>query len=146
MNPYILGGGAAIIAVLGLMLKGALERNGELEVKLDRQASETLECVDANSSNADTITALESRIATMVEERRADAAERERILTEREQELLRARAEADRLREIRDDEQADNQDCAELAALDVHRFCPNTADQLRQRSRGESNNEDTDGS
>lgn len=146
MNPYVLGGGAAIIVVMGLMLKGSLERNGELEAKLETQASETLECTDANTSNVDTIRVLQGRIVAMVDERRVDAAERERILTEREQELLRARAEADRLREIRDDEQIDNEDCADLLALDVERFCPNTADQLRERSRGEGSNGDTDSS
>lgn len=144
MNPYILGGGLGLIAVLGFMLKGSYERNGELEAKLETQANETLECASANVSNVDTITTLESRIAAMIEERRSDTEERERILTEREQELLRARAEADRLREIRDDEQNENQDCADLLSLDVGRFCPTTADQLRERSRGEGGDGDTD--
>jgi hypothetical protein len=146
MNPYVLGGGAAIIVVLGLMLKGSLERNGELEAKLETQANETLECADANTSNVDTITVLEGLLPAMVEERRTDAVERERILTEREQELLAARAEADRLRELRDDEQNENQDCADLLSLDVGRFCPTAAGQLRQRSRGEGSNGDTDSS
>jgi hypothetical protein len=47
MNPYVLGGGVALISILGLMLKGSLERNGELEAKLETQANETLECADA---------------------------------------------------------------------------------------------------
>jgi glycyl-tRNA synthetase beta subunit len=146
MNPYVIGGVALIIAIMGWQLKSSITRNGELEAKLETQAEETLECTDANASNDETITTLEDRIAAMIEERQVDAAERERILTEREQELLRARAEADRLRELRDDEQAENQDCADLLSLDVERFCPTTADQLRERSRGAGGDGDTDSS
>lgn len=146
MNPYVLGGGAAIIVIMGILLKNSYERNGELESKLETQANETLECSDANNTNQETITQLEDRIATMVEERRVEAEEREAILVERSQELARALAEADRLREIRDDEQLENQDCADLNQLRVDLFCPATANSLRQRSRGAGSNGDTDGS
>lgn len=142
MNPYIVGGGAAIIVVMGLLLKGSYERNGELEAKLDDQVQETNECVAANETNDETITQLESRIETLSTLRAAEAEERERVLTEREEELARARARADRLEREREDEIATNDDCAALMQLDLDSFCPATAHQLRQRSIGASGDGD----
>ena len=146
MNPYVIGGGLAALALMGFLLKNSYERNGELEAKLETQAAETLECSDANTTNQDTITALESRIATMIEERRVDTERREQVLVEREQELLRATARADRLEEERRNEQETNQDCADLTSLSLDDFCPATAHQLRQRSIGASSDGDADGS
>jgi hypothetical protein len=145
MNPYLLGGGVLALAVMGFLLKGAYERNGELEAKLETQAAETLEATSANTTNQETITELEARIAGMIEERRADTERREQVLVEREQELLRARARADRLEEERDNEIETNPDCADLTSLSLDMFCPNTASQLRQRSRSAGGNGDTDG-
>lgn len=145
MNPWVLGGGAAVIVVLGFLLKGSYERNGELEAKLETQAQETREAADANDTNLETIGRLEARIATMVAQRAADAEKRERLLDEREQELLRARARADELEREREDEQNENQDCADLASLSVELFCPATGQQLRERSRGSSGDGDADG-
>ena len=50
MNPYIVGGVALVIAIMGWQLKSSITRNGELEVKLETQVSETLECASANDS------------------------------------------------------------------------------------------------
>jgi hypothetical protein len=144
MNPYVIGGGVAIIAVMGFLLKGAYERNGELEVKLKVQAEQTVEAVDANATNMGTIRRLEKRINTMIESRRVDTVARERLLVEREADLLTARAENDILREAREDEQDENADCKDLSGLRVDFFCPATADQLRQRSRGPGSNGDAD--
>ena len=146
MNPYVLGGGVLALAVMGFLLKGAYERNGELEVKLKVQAEQTVEAVDANSTNIITIRRLEKRIDTMIDSRRVDTLERERLLVEREADLLAARAENDILREAREDEQDESADCKDLAGLRVDFFCPATADQLRQRSRGPGSNGDADSS
>ena len=99
MNPYVIGGGLAVFALMGFLLKNSYERNGELEAKLETQANETLECSDANTTNQETITGLETQIAAMIEERRVDTERREQVLVEREQELARAVARADRLEE-----------------------------------------------
>lgn len=144
MNPYVLGGGVVIIAIMGFLLKGAYERNGELEAKLETQAEQTREAADANDTNMTTITTLEERIETMIEERRVDTVRREEILEKRNADLLRARAEADRLRGEREDEIDSNSNCADLNSLDVSAFCPATAGQLRERSRGPGGNGDTD--
>lgn len=135
-----------VVLALAWQLRVQLKRNGELEAKLDQQAQEAREAADANETNQETIGTLQARIEAMVAERRADAAERERVLAEREQELLRARARADELEREREDEREQNQDCAALSALDVASFCPATAEQLRVRSRGPGGNGDTDGS
>jgi chromosome segregation ATPase len=131
-----------ILVVLGWQLKAALQKVGELEAKLEQQARETEECVTANGTNQTTITDLESQIATMVEERRADAERREQVLTERERELEEARARADRLERERENEIASNDDCAALMQLDLDSFCPATAHQLRQRTIGASGDGD----
>lgn len=145
MNPYVIGGVVIVMSIMGWQLKSSVTRNGELEAKLETQVEETQECVDANSSNNSTISTLENQIETMIEERRVDIVRRERVLVEREQELLRANARAAELERERDNEIATNQDCADLTSLDVGRFCPATAGQLRERSRGASGNGDTDG-
>ena len=145
MNPYVIGGGLAVVAVLGFLLKNSYEKNGELEAKLATQANETLECTDANTTNQDTITSLETQIADMIEERRVDTERREQVLVEREAELARARARADQLEQERENEQETNQDCADLTSLSLDFFCPATAHQLRQRSIGAGGDGDPDG-
>jgi hypothetical protein len=145
MNPYLVGGVALVIAIMGWQLKSSVTRNGELEAKLETQAVETLECTSANATSVTAINTLETTIATMIEERRVDTVRREEILNERNLELERARAESDRLRDVRDDELDTNPDCAELSALSVDFFCPATGRQLRERSAGASGNGDTDG-
>lgn len=140
MNPYVLGGGVLIIAIMGFLLKGAYERTGELEAKLEAQAAETIEAADANDTNIATITTLETTIMTMIEERRVDAELRESVLDEREQELTASRAESQRLRDERQDAFNENPDCADLASLRVDFFCPAVADELRQRSISQDSN------
>ncbi len=137
MNPYITGGMALIIIILGWQLKASVTRNGELEVKLEVQAGETLEAVAANTTNRTAITELTEEINAMIETRRVDSVRREQVLDEREQELLRANARADRLQDERDNEVDTNPDCADLTSLSLDMFCPATAHQLRQRSIGE---------
>jgi hypothetical protein len=146
LNPYIVGGVALVIAIMGWQLKSSITRNGELTVKLEVQASETLECSVANESNNTVITTLEKRVTDMVNERRIDTERREQVLVEREDELIIARARATRLEREREDEMDTNPDCADLTSLSLDMFCPDTAFQLRQRSIGESGDRDTDGS
>lgn len=133
-----------ILVVLGWQLKAALQRIGELEAKLEQQARETEECVSANGTNQDTITTLENRIATMIEERRVDTERREQVLVERSQQLAAAMMRAAELEEERENEQETNQDCADLTSLSLDQFCPTTAHQLRQRSIGAGSHGDTD--
>ena len=140
MNPYVIGVVALIIVVMGWQLKSSISRNGELEAKLDTQVTETLECVDANKTNLTTVTALESRISVMVEERRVDTARREKVLDERDQELSAAKAEAQKLQDERDDAFNENPDCTDLASLRVDFFCPAVSDELRQRSTSQGSN------
>lgn len=145
MNPYVIGGMGAAIAILGLLLKGAYEDKGELEAKLKTQAEQTTECADANETNTETITRLETRIATMVEERRVDTARREQVLAERERELNQARARAAELERARDDERESNAECADLLGMDLGSVCPATVDQLRVRTRGPGGQGNGDG-
>ncbi len=145
MNPYVIGGGLAIIATLGLLLNHNVQKVGELRAKLDDQKAETQEAADANTTNMETITSLQDALGSCQALRRAEADEREALLVERSQELAAARIEAQRLREIRDDEQAENQNCADLSGLSIGSFCPATADSLRQRSSGPGSDGDGDG-
>ena len=142
MNPYVIGGVALVIAIMGWQLKSSVTRNGELSAKLETQATETLECTAANASTVDTITRLEATITTMVEERRIDTERREQIMDERDQALARAQIVSDELQEERDNEIDENPDCADLASLDVAFFCPTTGQQLRERSSGPGGNGD----
>jgi hypothetical protein len=145
-NPYIIGGVSILVALMAWRLFAAHERIGELEAKLEVQAAETLEATNANDSNQLTIEGLTERIDIMVEQRRVDAEERERILVERDEIVMRLRMESDRLREERQDEIMENTDCAELSALRVSDFCPSTGRQLRLRSGGQGGDRDTDSS
>ena len=134
MNPYVIGGVALVIAIMGWQLKSSVTRNGELSAKLETQATETLECTAANASTVDTITRLEATITTMVEERRIDTERREQIMDERDQALARAQIVSDELQEERDNEIDENPDVAF--------FCPATGQQLRERSSGPGGNGD----
>ena len=145
MNPYVLGGGVVVIAIMGFLLKGAYERTGELEAKLKTQADETTECVNANQSTTTTIRELRIKVEDMVNQRRADAAEIDRVLAERDAALMRAEIEADEMEDERDGEIALLPDCADLTSLSVDFFCPATGRQLRERSRGPGGDEDGDG-
>jgi hypothetical protein len=142
MNPYVIGGVALVIAIMGWQLKSSVTRNGELSAKLETQAMETLECTDANSSNVKTITEIREQLVVMVNERRIDAELRETVMDERDQAIARARVAADELQEERDDEINSNPDCADLASLSVGFFCPDTGSQLRQRSSGQGGDQD----
>ena len=142
MNPYVIGGVALVIGIMGWQLKSSVTRNGELSAKLETQATETLECADSNLSNLKTISEIKQQMIVMIDERRIDTERREQILDEREQELIRIRVVADRLREERDDEINENPDCADLASLSVGFFCPATGEQLRDRSSGAGGDQD----
>lgn len=133
---------ALVFVTMAWQLKVQLKRVGELEIKLATQAQETQEAADANGTNMETIATLEAALADLEATRAREAAEREAVLVRRSQELSRALAEADRLRDLREEEQDENESCADLVALDLGVFCPTTADQLRQRSRGPGSNGD----
>jgi len=145
MNPYLIGGGVAVLGVMGFLLKNSYERNGELEALLDTQVEQTQECVTANLTNDAAITELEVALNAMTAGRAADAAEREAVLVERSQELAAARALADRLERERQDEIDTIPECADLMALSIDAACPATTHQLRQRSIGISGDTDPDG-
>lgn len=145
MNPYVIGGGLAAMAVMGFLLKNSYERNGELEVKLQTQADQTLECVSANETNDKAISRLEVALRRMTDGRVADAAEREAVLVRRSVELAEARAEASRLERERQDEINTNTECADIMALSIDAACPAATHQLRQRSIGISGDGDPDG-
>ena len=145
MNPYLIGGGVAVLSVMGFLLKNSYERNGELEALLDTQVEQTQECVTANLTNDAAITELEVALDAMTAGRAADAAEREAVLVERSQELAAARALADRLERERQDEIDTIPECADLMALSIDAACPATTHQLRQRSIGISGDTDPDG-
>ena len=144
-TPYILGFFLLGLLGGGWQLVKSIKRNGELETKLAQQVAEAKECADANTSNNVTITGLKKLIDDMVEERRVDTEERERVWVEREADLLRALARADELERERNDEIISNEQCMEFNSLDPARFCPESARQLRLRSRGQSGDGDTDG-
>lgn len=137
---YVLGGMALIILVLGWQLKSALKENGELEANLITANAETTEAADANDSNMVTITKLKARITIMVDERRVDTEQRERVLDERDKELVAARREATKLKKERDEAFNENPDCADLASLSVEFFCPAVGSELRDRSASASSN------
>jgi len=142
MNPYIIGGGVLVIAIMGFLLKSSYERNGELEAELRNANVATEEAADANVTNIETITTMEATIKTMVEERRVDTVRREKVLDEREQELVQARAVAAKLRKEREEAFNENPDCADLASLNVEFFCPIVGTGLRDRGSNQSGDED----
>ena len=133
-NPYVIGGVALVIAVLGWQLKVALKENGVLEANLVTANAQTNEAADANETLAATIEKLKKANATMVEERRIDTVRREKVLDERERQLATVRAEAARLKRERDEAFNENPDCTEFAGLNVELFCPLVGSGLRERS------------
>jgi len=143
--PYVMGFFLLGLLGGGWQLVKSIKRTGELETKLAQQVIETKECVDSNATNNVTITELEKTISGMVEERRVDTERREQVLVDREADILRWRARADELERERDNEIVSNEQCLEFNSLDPARFCPESANQLRLRSRGQSGNGDTDG-
>lgn len=140
MNPYLIGGAIVAFGILGWQLKSSIQRNGELEVRLETQVAETRECTAANGSNMTTITALQGRIETMVEERRIDTERREEILVQRDRELAIARADAAKAKRERRDEIESSQDCADFNSLRMDTVCPDGAVRLRERSQGNGSN------
>jgi hypothetical protein len=134
MNPYLIGGMALVILILGWQLKSSLKENGILEANLITANAETNEAADANETNQVTISKLKAENKAMIEERRLDAVRREQVLDEREQELIALRAEAKLLREKRDEAFTENPDCIDLASLSIEFFCPINGGSLRDRS------------
>jgi len=134
MNLYAIGGAVVVIAILGFLLKGSYERNGELKAELSIANAATNEAADANDTNQITITELRAKITTMTEERRVDTVKREKVLDERERELVAARTEAAKLRKERNEAFNENPDCVDLASLSVEFFCPAAGGELRSRA------------
>lgn len=126
----------AALAIVGFLYKGALKENGALQAKFDQQITETREAVDANSSLVATIDNLEADNAMLVAERTANAAQRERELTQRSEELLKARAETERERRKRRELMRETIQCEDLTSTTVADICPGIADSLRLRSGG----------
>lgn len=142
MNPYLIGGVALVILILGWQLRSALKENGALEAKLITANEATTQAANANDTNQETITTLEDRIVTMVEERRVDAVERDRVMDERDQELAIAQAAAVKLRKEREEAFNENPDCTDLASLSIEFFCPLVGSELRERASNQSSNGD----
>lgn len=140
---FVVGGiGILLIAILGWRLLAAHERIGDLKTKLATQVEATEEAADANDSNIKTINELRAEIDSMIEQRKADAEQREAVIRERERELEAARALARRLQIERDDETETNLQCAEYNKLVMADFCPAAARQLRERSSGTGSDQD----
>lgn len=142
--PRILGGvaGVALIAcwLLFSAWQGSRDRVAELEARLQAQVDATVICSNANDTNQTTIEALRSRLEDLVNQRRADEAERELLLEERNNERAERERLADELERERDNEVLTDDDCRAFMAQRVADSCPATADQLRERSRGPRSN------
>lgn len=93
----------------------------------------------ANDTNQKTITELEGKINSMVAERALDAAEREKLMDQRDQELIAAQRAADRARRERDALFRSTPGCEELGRMDIGALCPAVAGRLQERSRGRGN-------
>lgn len=145
MNPMIIAGLAALafMALAGVQtsrLASAQEENGELRAKLEVQATETRQAVNANASLNVEIDTLAGRIADLVEARRLEREEHDRVLAAREEDLADALAQARRLEGERDEIFRNDAQCEQLGSTRIDTVCPAIAEQLRgltaRRARG----------
>jgi hypothetical protein len=108
-----------------------------LGASLEAQKSAIKEAVDANQSNQVTITDLQKRLNELVSQRKTDAEEREKVLSQRDQELAAMRASAAAERRRNRELFRSTASCEGLAELRIDLACPAIADRLRERSAGQ---------
>ena len=150
MSPTLIAGGVAAgaIVLLGLQtmrLGNAQEAIGALEVKVSFQVAQTEEAVGVNVKLNGNIDELAGKIAAMIEGRRLEREERDRLLAVRDEDLAAAREAARRLEGERDALFRDDLGCAEMGAIRVDLSCGLIAVQLRERSNRGSGDGGTDG-
>lgn len=144
----IAGGAAAFAMVLvGIQtwrLGNSQEEIGELKAKIFHQVAQTQQAVGVNVTLNTQLDGLATRIADMVEARRLEREEQDRVLAARDEDLAAAVDEARRLEGERDVIFRSTLSCAELGSTRVDLACPAIADQLRQRTHGGSGDRDPD--
>lgn len=150
MNPLMIAGGvAALFAVIGGLqtwrLGNAQEEVGELRAKMEVQIAETRQAVDVNTALNTNIDELATKIAAMVEGRRLEREEQDRVLAARDEDIAAATAIARRLEGERDEIFRRDLGCAEMGDIRVDLVCPAIAEQLRELSgRGTRSSRDPD--
>ena len=135
--PWALAGLLLLpLGVQSYRLGKAQERAGTLQAQLEQQAIETQEAIDANKSYSAAMQQLEARIDEMVEARRVQQAERDRLLAERDTLVTEARNEAEKARRERRDLWRQTRSGEGLQTLVVDTACSPIAARLRERSQG----------
>jgi predicted RNase H-like nuclease (RuvC/YqgF family) len=135
MNRWIqLAGAGVVILLLLWRWLACREEIGELNVKLDTQRDETVECATANESNQTTIGELQGRIDSLLLTRAQEAAEREQALSERDAAINKLRTAEAAERRTRRELFRSTARCEGLAGLRVDVACPAIADRLRSRT------------
>jgi hypothetical protein len=139
VSPTLIAGGIALgaFALVGLQtwrLGNAHEELGAVQAVLEVQKEETQQAVDVNVKNNTEIDQLVVRIAEMLEVRRLETIERDRVLAVRDEDLAAARSLARRLEGERDAIFRDDMDCAAMGGIRIDAACPLIAHQLRERT------------
>ena len=150
MSPTLIAGAVAaaafvLVGVQTFRLGNAQEAIGALEVKVSFQVAQTEEAVGVNVKLNGNIDELAGKIAAMIEGRRLEREERDRLLAVRDEDLAAAREAARRLEGERDALFRDDLGCAEMGAIRIDAVCPLIAIQLRQRADQGSGDGGTDG-
>lgn len=150
MSPTLIAGGVALgaFALVGLQtwrLGNAHEELGAVTAVLEVQKEETQQAVNVNVANNLQIDQLVASISDMLEDRRLDELERDRVLAVRDEDLATARSLARRLEGERDAIFRDDMDCAAMGAIRVDATCPLIAHQLRERTGGPRGDRSADG-
>jgi len=146
VSPTLIGG-AIVVALLGLQtwrLSNAHEELGAVEAKFEVQIVETQQAVAANKLNNSQIDKLATQIVDMVESRRLEGEERDRVIAANNEDLVAARAVARRLEGERDDIFRGDLGCAAMGAIRVDTACPLIAIQLRERTSRARSDRDAD--
>jgi hypothetical protein len=126
--------GWLIAAFLGWLLLGQHEENGRLSVIIDSQQQETQEAVEANEGCILALLELQETNTGLIDERRANAVQREQELSQRNRDLVAANLRADEERRKRDEIIRQTASCSAYATHVVADRCPDIARGLRERS------------
>lgn len=139
MSPTLIAGGVALgaFALVGLQtwrLGNAHEDLGEVKAVLNVQKAETQQAIDVNDKNNLRVDELVLQISDMLETRRLDEIERDRVLAVVDEDLEAARSLARRLEGERDAIFRDDMDCAAMGSIRIDNVCPLIAVSLRERT------------
>ena len=150
MSPTLIAGGVALgaFALVGLQtwrLGNAHEELGHVTAVLEVQKEETQQAVDVNVKNNLRVDELVLQISDMLEGRRLEEVERDRVLAVLDEDLVAARSLARRLEGERDAIFRDDMDCAAMGSIRVDTQCPLLAEQLRERTGRARSDRGTDG-